>query len=158
MGRRDELELNPSDDELAADEAAIRRLLASFGEPAPAEPPLGLPARVAVTVRQSSRQSPRWPRRVFSFVGSAALTVLLALGSWGVLLNSLGPAGLVGGPDHGLGQLLLLLTLAAKPLVNLLLNAGIAGLLVAIAALAACWFWWRLVRATPLVPPVERTL
>jgi hypothetical protein len=143
MGRRDEPELTPRDDELAADEAAVRRLLAPFGEPTQAEPPPGLAARVAVRVRQAApAPAVRWQRPA-RWAAAALAALLLALGVWGVRVNSL-------------GQLLLVFTLAAKPLVNLFAQAGLLAALAALAILAGAWLWWRLVRDTPLAAALER--
>jgi hypothetical protein len=156
MGSGDELELIPGDDELAAAEEATMRLLARFGEPAPAEPPPNLAARVVAGLPRGRQRPVAHPwRRAGGLAAAAALALLLIVGAWGVLVNSLGPARVAGGPADGLGELVLVLTLAAKPLVNLLADAGLlaAGAVVAIVAMG--WLWWRLVRDTPLAPPAE---
>lgn len=156
MGPGDEPELTPGDDDLAAAEEATLRLLARFGEPAPAEPPPNLAARVVAGLPrgQSRRAALPW-RRAAWLAAAASLATLLIVGTWGVLVNSLGPARVAGGPADGLGELVLVLTLAAKPLVNLLADAGLAavGAVVAIAAMG--WLWWRLVRDAPLALPLE---
>lgn len=147
MGYGDDRELNVSDAELAADEAALRAMLARWGEPAPASPPPALAAGVMAAL--AGRPRGRRRRRALApALAALLLAPLLALGLWGVFGNSLGPAGLVGGPEDGLGQLLLGLTLAAKPLVNMLLGAGAAGLAAAAALVAGAGLWWRLVRAS----------
>jgi hypothetical protein len=149
MGYGDNDELNVSDAELAADEAAVRGLLSRWGEPSPAPPPPALAAGVIATIEGRSARTPARRRRrtLAPTLTLLLLAPLFALGLWGVLGDSLGPAGLAGGPSAGLGQLLLGLTLAAKPLVNLLLGAGLAGLVAAVALVAAGALWWRLVRA-----------
>jgi hypothetical protein len=86
---------------------------------------------------------------------TALLGLLLILGTWGVLVNSLIPSSVAGGPAAGLGQLLLLLTLAAKPLINLFASAGALAALLVLAALGGAWLWWRLFSTTPIAVPVE---
>lgn len=152
MGRRDEPELTPDDDELAADDAATRRLLAPFGEPVLAEPPPGLAARVAVRVRQAPTSSGAWQRPA-RWAAAAVAALLLALGVWAARVSAVAVRG-----DDGLGQLLLVLALAAKPLVNLFAQAGLVAALAALAILSGAWIWWRLVRDTPLAPPLETPL
>jgi len=146
MGHRDNDELALSDAELAADEAATRAILARWGEPAPAPPPPALAARV--TAALGGRPAARRPRRAL-LPGLALLLALplLLLGLWGVLVDSAGPARMAGGAQSGAGQLLIGLTLAAKPLVNLLLGSGAFGLAAAVALAAGAGLWWRLVRA-----------
>lgn len=150
MGPGDHDELSLSDAELAADELATRRLLARWGEPAAAPPPPALNARVLAAL--AGRPPRRAARRARPLLGALALAIvapLLLLGIWGVLGDSLGPASLAGDPAGGLGRLLLGLTLAAKPLVNLLLGAGAYGLAAFALLLAGAWLWWRLVRVAP---------
>lgn len=161
MGRRDAPELTPTDDELAAAEESVRRTLARYHEPAPVPPPPGLAARVLAALQAEpppgSRPEPARRRLGLAAVwaGAAMVFLLLAFGAWGVLVNSLAPASVAGGPAAGLGQLLLVLTLAAKPLVNLLASAGATAALVVVAAAGGAWLWWRIVSTTPFTPPVE---
>ncbi len=156
MGRRDESELILTEAELDAAEGATRQLLAPFGEPSAVEPPPGLAARVLAALPAARPTPALAPRSRRLGVWAAALVaLLLAVGAWGVLVNSLGPARAVGGPAAGLGQLLLVLTLAAKPLLNLLAHTGLAAALLALIGMASAWLWWRIVRATPLVLPLE---
>lgn len=150
MGRGDNHELTPGEEELAAAEAATRQLLARHGEPAPAAPPPALAARVlaALPARQAGIvRSSRRPALAWAF--AALLLPLFGLGVWGVLLNSAGLAELFGGPSSGPGQLILGLALAAKPLVNLVLAAGAYGFVAALALAGGVWLWWRLVRDIP---------
>jgi len=159
MGRRDESELILTEVELAAAEQATRQLLAPFGEPSAAAPPPGLAARVLAALPAARPTPALAPRRGRVGAWAAALVaLLLAVGAWGGLVNSLGPARAGGGPAEGLGQLLLVLTLAAKPLLNLLAHAGLAAALLALIGMASAWLWWRIVRATPLVLPLEARL
>lgn len=158
MGRGDDAELTPSDAELAAAEAETRGLLARFAEPSSLTAPETLTAQVLARLpAQLPRAAPRslaWTR-MLGGAFAAALAALVALGIWGVLADSFGPARLAGGADAALGQLLLLLTLAAKPLVNLLGALGPGVLLAAVTLAVAGWLWWRLVQHTPLVVPAE---
>lgn len=156
MGPGNEPELSPDDDELAAAEAATLRMLARFGEPAPVEPPPNLAARVVAGLPRHTPRPVAHPwRRAGALAVSTLLAVLLVVGAWGVLINSLGPARVAGGPADGLGQFVLVLTLAAKPLVNLLADAGVLAVGAAGAIVLLAWLWWRLVRETSLAPPVE---
>jgi hypothetical protein len=153
MGRRDELELTSAD--LDADEVATRRLLAPFGEPAAAPPPPGLASRVLAALPAAAQPRPR--RRLSPWL-ILVLGLLLAVGAWGVLGNSLGPAQAAGDPGEGIGQLVLVLTLAAKPLVNLFANLGLVAALLVLLGFGAALLWWRLLRATPLALPTEPLL
>lgn len=154
MGHRDQPELSQQPDPFDQDDDATRRLLAPFAEPTPAQPPADLAARVAVFVAQSAppRRARPW-RLAAALVGALAAALLLVLGAWGILINSLGPADVAGSPAAGLGELVLILTLAAKPLVNLVANAGLLGALAVAALGGGAWLWWRIVRGTPLAQP-----
>lgn len=155
MGRRDEPELTLGDDEMERAEAATRRMLAPFGEPSAAAPPPGLARRVLAAL-PTAAPSPTL-RRPAAWL-ALALALLLAVGAWGVLGNSLGPASAAGGPADGLGQLVLVLTLAAKPLLNLFANLGLVAAALALVGFGAAWLWWRILRLTPVALPVERAL
>jgi hypothetical protein len=133
---------------MAAAEAETRRLLARYGEPRVAAPPADLPDRVMRSLSDTpagAHHSSRL-RRIYGGVILAGLAALLAFGAWGVLLDSSGPAQLFGDMGGGIGQLLLVLTLAAKPLVNLLLTAGAVTLVITAAFAGGGWLWWQLVR------------
>lgn len=154
MGRGDEHELMPSEAELAEAEAGTRLLLTRRGEPALVAPPPGLSARVLAALPEPGR--PRASRstgmlwaRVAVAWAAAAVALLLVFGAWGVLGDSLGPARVAGGPDSSLGELTFTLTLAAKPLVNLLAGSGIYVALAGVAILVGAWLWWRLARDVP---------
>ncbi|GAB4428470.1 MAG: hypothetical protein OHK0015_11440 [Chloroflexi bacterium OHK40] len=153
MRRLDEYDPTLDEAALTADEAATRALLARWGEPVAVAPPRDLAVRVLASLpaeRQPATGGPaRWPRAA-ALLTALAFALWVALGAWGVLGNSMGPARVAGGPDGGLGQLLLTLTLAAKPLVNLLAAVGPAALLVPLVLGAGAWLWWRLVRGAPL--------
>jgi len=155
MGRRDD-ELTPAQDAQA--DQLLRDLLAPYGEPRATPPPQYLARRIvaALPQRPAAVGLPRLP-----IAGSGALLAgvlalaLFGLGLWGVLGNSAGPAGLLGGATSGLGRALLVLTLAAKPPVGSLAALGLStlaggGLLVALAG----WAWWSLVQH-PLPGSVE---
>ncbi|MBX0328556.1 hypothetical protein K2Z83_12800 [Oscillochloris sp. ZM17-4] len=145
MGHRDS-QLTP-DDALATAEAETRRLLARYGEPSVADPPADLARRV---IDGLSDLPPAHPtsrlRQIYGGVIGVCMIALLSLGVWGVLLDSSGPAHLFGDMGGGLSQLLLLLTLAAKPLINLLLTAGAATMAVIVAIIGGSWLWWQLLR------------
>jgi len=132
---------------LAAAEAETRRLLARYGEPSVVEPPADLAHRV-IGALPSTSSPPTMSRlpRIYGWLILIGCAALVALGTWGVLLDSSGPAHIVSTLSASLGQLLLLLTLTAKPLINLLLSTGIATLVVVVAILAGSWLWWQLLR------------
>jgi hypothetical protein len=61
--------------------------------------------------------------------------------------NSIGPALLFGGADAGLGRVILVLTLAVKPLTGLLAALGAPSLAAgALAVAIGAWCWWLLAR------------
>lgn len=156
MGRRDDDRLTPDAD--AAADAAMRRLLARYDQPAFRAPPPGLTNRVlmqlptappAAAAAGARRRRRRRTALMGAAVGVAAL--LLALGLWGVFGDSSGPATLLGGGADGFGRLLLVLTLAAKPLVHSLLAPGLPLLLLfGAGAVALAWLWWRLAQQSPI--------
>jgi hypothetical protein len=159
MGDRDdELSGPPAAAELEEAEAATRRLLARYGQPSPALPPRDLAARAMV--RLQAAQPPRNARRrAWGLLPLlAGLSLLLGLGLWGVLGDSAGPASLLGGGAGGAGRALLLLTLAAKPLVNLLLAAGPLGLGLLALGFVGGLIWWRLVAVSQPAALLERQL
>ncbi|NTV99854.1 MAG: hypothetical protein HGA19_00950 [Oscillochloris sp.] len=145
MGRGDS-QLN-SDDALNAAEAETRRLLARYGQPSYVDPPADLADRVlrVINTPPPSRPDSQF-RRLSGWVILVGFIALIAYGSWGVLLDSSGPARLFGDLNGGLSQIILLLTLTAKPLINLLLTAGVATFIVLLALVGGGWFWWLLLR------------
>jgi hypothetical protein len=147
MGRRND-ELSPEQE--AHSDQLLRDLLASYGEPQQVVPPPGLARRVvtALPAQPAVLARRRGSIRRFAalFVEVLALA-LVALGLWGVLGDSAGPAGLFGGAASGAGGALLVLTLAAKPLVGSLFALGLPTLVGgALFGAAAGWAWWVLVR------------
>lgn len=148
MGRRDKPELSPSETELAEAEAATRLLLATYDEPAPVAPPPGLAARIIAAMPEAPQaQQPGrslWAAlRPAAWALGAAALVLLAIGGWGALVDSLGRVQVAGGPGGALGRLTLTLTLAARPLAELLAGAGavprgVLSAALALLALACC--------------------
>jgi hypothetical protein len=150
MERRDN-ELTPNTD--PADDW-LRELLGIHGEPQQLAPPPWLAARINAHLPDESpmdtafRERRRHVRRRLGVSAAAALLVaLVALGSWGIFANSSGPAELIGTVVGGVGRAVLVATLAAKPLVDLLITSGVTTLvLLLLAASAGTWGWWRLVR------------
>jgi len=135
------------DDGIDAAEAETRRLLGRYGEPRAVQPPADLALRVLDTLADPGlAQTGSRLRRIYGGVILVCVVALLALGAWGVLVDSSGPAHLFGDVGGGLGELLLLLTLAAKPLINLLLTAGVATAAVIAAIAVGSWLWWLLLR------------
>ena len=159
MGDGDD-ELNESLDAAALDEAeaATRRLLARYGQPSLAGPPRDLAARTIVTV-QAARPPQSARRQALSLLPLlGGLALLVGLGLWGVLGDSAGPASLIGGGEGAAGRTLLLLTLAAKPLINALLAAGPLALGLLILGIFGSWVWWRLVITAQPTALLERHL
>jgi hypothetical protein len=140
----------PSEEEQQRADHAFREMLASYAQPAPLEPPPDVDARVraslptvppAVAAATAQRRA-RWrmARRVLLL---ALLVVLLATGAWGVLVDS---TVLV-----GLSQAVLVLVLAAKPLINVLLALALPLLLsVALTLALLVGLWQMLARQVPL--------
>jgi hypothetical protein len=147
-------------DEAATDER-LRRMLAAYGEPAPHQPPPATRARVlaslpdlppaqAAAAAAGRARGRRWLRRI----ALALLLLLAALGGWGVFFDSSAPAHLFGDVSSGLGQVLLILVLAAKPLVAALLAPGLPWLLGGLVLCAGLLrLWWMLARYEPLARP-----
>ncbi len=133
------------EDLLVAAEEETRRLLARYAQPAPIEPPPDLAGRVIAAIENPDPSPTSRLRRIYGTVVSLFLAMLISLGSWGILLDSRGPALFFGDLSSGLGDFFLFLTLAAKPLINLLLTAGVATLVVIVVILAGGWLWWQLV-------------
>lgn len=134
------------DDLLVAAEAETRRLLARYGEPSVVDPPADLADRVISALSSPAPQPVSRLRRVYGGLIALCLIALVAFGSWGVLFDSSGPARLFGDMGGGMGQLLLFLILAAKPLINILLTAGAATLAVLAAILGGSWLWLQILR------------
>jgi hypothetical protein len=147
MGSRDDHFL---DDDRA--DALMRRVLARVGEPTQAAPPPDL-------VTSTSRRLPAEPpalaaqmagrRRVTRLALSAMVVGLVALVALIGLAGTLGGdprlAMLFGDGQSGLSRALLMLHLAAKPLVRAV-SAGGAPLLLAgaLALIGGGWLWRRL--------------
>jgi hypothetical protein len=145
MGRGDD-ELTPDEQALAAAEAETRRLLARYGQPRAVQPPAALAGRVMDALADPPPRPVGRLRRIYAGAILICLLAALALGTWGVLLDSSGPARLFGDLSGGLSELLLVLTLAAKPLINLLISVGAAALVILAAIIGGSWLWWQLLR------------
>jgi hypothetical protein len=145
MGRGNK-QLTPDDDALIAAEEETRRLLARYGEPRAVEPPAKLAGRVIDALSEPPPHPTSTLRRIYGGAILIGILATLALGAWGVLLDSSGPARIFGDLSGGLSELLLILTLAAKPLINLLITAGAATLAVLVAIVGGSWLWWQLLR------------
>jgi hypothetical protein len=147
--RTDEL----SDDKEFRADQEFQQLLARYNEPNRlAAPPTitsrvmaGIPGRSPVElVRRQRRQS----RLHGLALGTATLVfiALFSLGFYGVLFDSSAPAALAGASSGG-AQVMLMLTLAAKPLVNLVLTSGLPLLpVLGLLLLSGGWLWHYLLR------------
>ncbi|MCU0494384.1 MAG: hypothetical protein MUD01_22575 [Chloroflexaceae bacterium] len=145
----------------ANDDATFRRRLQTRGYLEFAEPPPGLAAKVLANMPQEApalaaqrRQTRfRWP--VAAFAG--LLVLLLAFGTWGLLIDSAGPARMLGDLSSGLSRVVLLLTLAAKPLLHVLAMPGLPALLLLTTG-GLVWLWWRLARVPAFADTAEAAL
>lgn len=140
----------------------MRRLLARYDHPAAITPPPDLTARVlaylpdaapaaVATAERRKRQRRRW----LGGVGLSIIICLFMLGIWGVFVDSSGPVQLVGNAATGLGRIMLVLVLAAKPLVHVVLSPGMLLAVAALVLAATAWGWWQLVQRTPLSGSLE---
>ncbi|HEU4322825.1 MAG TPA: hypothetical protein VFS21_06710 [Roseiflexaceae bacterium] len=143
-------------------DAAMRRVLASVGEPVQIEPP---PDLVSRTLRRLPAVPPARAARVANarrvLRGALAFgfgALLLAL----VLLNLLGGftpnsplMSMLGDGGSGIGRVLLTLHLLAKPLLRSITTDSLVLLGSALVALAGGWLWWTLIRRTPIAVAVE---
>ncbi|WP_129633292.1 hypothetical protein [Candidatus Oscillochloris fontis] len=130
---------------LVVAEEETRRLLARYGQPVPLDPPPDLAGRVIASLATPHPTPTSRLRRIYGTVVSVFFVALISLGSWGILLDSSGPASLFDDLSSGLGDFFLFLTLAAKPLINLVLTAGVATLGIIAVIMAGGWIWWQLV-------------
>jgi hypothetical protein len=141
----------------AAADSQLRRILAQYHEPTPLEAPADLKARVLASLPAmppAAAAAAVRRRRLWVWAGQVAvlacMLALLWLGTWGIFIDSAGPARLFGDTAAGMGYLVLILVLVAKPFIHTLLTPGAAPLLVSVLSvpvLAA--LWWYLVRQTP---------
>lgn len=161
MERRNDDELTPTAEQ--AEDTAMRRQLARYGQPTPIAPPPDLVVRVLARLPEQApaaaaraERQRRSQRRVLVGILLAGLLACLSLGGWGVFGNSSAPADLLGGVTTMFGQVVLLLVLAAKPLVNFALAPGFTRLaLGTLTIIGAGWVWWQIVQHTPLARPLE---
>jgi hypothetical protein len=142
MGRRDEPELTPSDDDLAEAEAATRALLARYGEPRPAEPPAGLTGRVlAALPEQRPARRPWWalPRPAAAMALGALATLLVLVGGWALLAGGLAPADVAAGTASPFGRLTT--AIATRSLASLVGVPAPVALILGLGLVAAL-VWW----------------
>jgi hypothetical protein len=149
--------LSPEADAMQED-ARLRQMLAAYGQPDRLEPPPGATARVLASLPDlppaAAAASQRRSARLLVLLRAAVLAavlMLVALGSWGIFVDSAGVARLFGDTAGGVSYVLLTLVLLAKPLVQALLGPGAAVLAAMVLAFALlAWAWWLLVRQAPL--------
>ncbi|MGB9739344.1 MAG: hypothetical protein C0184_12130 [Chloroflexus aggregans] len=137
-----------TDEEMAQIEAETRALLARWGEPQMAPPPPDLSARV---VRQLFGVTPTPTyRRPWWQLWPVLPLVLLAIGAWGLWIDSTGPALLVGGLETDTGRLLVTLTLIAKPIWNLWFTTAWWLIPSLFLLIGGGWLWRTLIIDAPL--------
>ncbi len=149
--RADEL----SDDEEVRADQEFRQALARYNEPLQRATPPTMTSRVMAGIpgrppAELARRHRRQSRLSSLAAGTAALLflALFSLGFYGVLFDSSAPATLVG-TTGGFAQLVLMLTLAAKPLVNLVLTSGLPLLpLLLLLLIGGGWLWHYLLRGS----------
>ncbi len=143
-------------------DVAMRRVLASVGEPAQIEPP---PDLVSRTLRRLPAAAPASVARTAA--ARRLLRATLALG-FGALLLALALLNLLGGfspssplmamlgdGGSGIGRVLLTLHLLTKPLLRSITVDSLVLLGSALVALAGGWMWWTLIRRTPIAAAAE---
>jgi hypothetical protein len=139
----------------------FRQLLADYDEPVALDAPPAIRHRLlahlpAVPPAQAAAQARQraWWRLAGGATAATVLLALLALGSWGVFIDSAALAQVFGATSAGLGHLVLALVLLAKPIVYSLLGdigIGIIGWLLACGVLF--WGWSQIMRQAPLMHP-----
>lgn len=149
-------------DDVAAQlaDTRLRRILASYGEPAMLDAPPDMIKQLMVrlpdmppTGAAAAARRARW-MRAGKVVLLLSLVSLWLLGSWSIFIDSATPGRLFGDTANGPGYVLLLLVLIAKPLVHTLLSPGWLLLLASVVLFGSiCWLWWRLVQQVPLAQP-----
>jgi hypothetical protein len=140
-------------DELNDDEI-MRALLAAYDEPNDVSVPPQLSRRVIAslptaspTVLRAEQRRRSTGRRIALAIPLFLLALLNLIGIWGMLVDSAAPARLFATISTGFGETMFVLTLAAKPILNLLAVPGPAAMLVALTLLTAgAWGWWQLAR------------
>jgi hypothetical protein len=144
------------DDEPA--DAALRRLLARSGQPAPAPSPPDLVTRTmrllpahppAIAARNARRRAAA--RLALRLALAVALALVALAGIWSVVGGGPSLGLLLGDGTSGISRALLTIELLAKPLLRTVGAGGALWLLAGLLALAgAGWLWWRLLRRTPV--------
>ena len=158
MGRRDDDELTDLST-FEADDAALRRMLSALDQPAPSLPPQ-LVARTLAALPPTPPGKPSQPRsgrRVGASLAAAvvAITMMVALFAQTTPTNLTPPVPIIGAANSSGIQATLTLSLATKPLLNLLSGWGwMAALLCALLLLAV--MCWAVVRMTPPEDLLER--
>lgn len=139
------------------DDLAFRQVLARYGEPAAPEPPAALqqkiiaslptmpPPQAAAVLRHRRRR-----RALPGLLGLLVLAGLALLGFWGVFIDSAAVAALFGSTSAGVGQAVLFLILAAKPLLYAVLSlGGLSFILGGMVCIGMAWGWWMLLQLPP---------
>lgn len=121
----------PTSDADYADDQLLRTLLAEYAQPAPRAAPAEIaqrvlarlpdapPAHAALVIRQQ-----RLRRKLWQAIFPLMVTMLLAVGVWGVYADTGSVVGFFGGAESAIGYLVLVALLSIKPFAHLLLGSG----------------------------------
>lgn len=148
----------PDDSAIAAADERLRRVLAAYEQPAPLELPehmtrhmlAHLPHMPPAAAAAAGQRRQRLLRALQGLLLALGVALCL-LGGWGIFIDSDGPAHLVGEPAQGVGYLLVILVLVAKPLLHMLLSTNAMPLLASLLAVPLLgMLWWWLFQQTPV--------
>lgn len=107
-----------------------------------------LPETPAVAAVQARRRQTR--RLVMRGLWVALALAFVALGAFGLFVDSSAPAAIVGGPETSSGRAALALTLAGKPMVAVMLQTALPMMVaLLIAGTVGIWAWRRLAQPLP---------
>lgn len=159
--RNDATQTAPQED--AADRT-MRALLARHNQPEVLPAPQELASLIAQRLpvappaEADRRERRRMLRRRMVVWGTAVLLLSFSgLGAWGVWIDSSFPALLFGRPEQGFARIALAITLAAKPIIAVVLSLDVTLLLANIVlVLAAGWLWWRLLSRSVVLLRAEQ--
>lgn len=146
----------PTSDADYADDQLLRTLLAEYAQPAPRAAPAEIaqrvlarlpdapPAHAALVIRQQ-----RLRRKLWQAIFPLMVTMLLAVGVWGVYADTGSVVGFFGGAESAIGYLVLVALLSIKPFAHLLLGSGMPLVLLLLSVGGLYWLWRYVLAAAP---------